>query len=274
MSIAERIAYSPKIHRLENSRRHGLSQSEARALTRLRKQLRAILPNGELKSLYLYGSKTRGDAHPHSDIDVFVVYGDVTDKQTRELMNLAAIALSKHPQFHLMLYHADELERDLGSSPLIYNISHHGILLEGIAVPKQELDRRKATAPFSSKARRNLQSAQIVLGSGDYDNTISLADYAADYAADAALASKGLVAQSHSGTETLLTIHFIRTGLIDESFKGLLGRAHQARLQADYPKDAAFTQEDAEYWLTRATDFVETIESGLEAWLAGPPALK
>lgn len=203
---------------------------------------------------------------------MFLVYDDVTVAQEHELREFVVAQLTKRPYFHIMLYRANEFERDFGTSPLIYNVSRHGILLEGIAVPKHELDRHKAATPFITKARKNLQTAALVFESGDYDNTISLSYYAAYYAEDAALASKGLVAQSHSGTETLLTIHFIRTGQIDESFKGLLGRAHQARLQADYPKDAAFTREDAEYWLARAVEFVETIEASLATWLAGPPA--
>jgi len=55
----------------------GLTLREARAVDAFRRALRAILPNGELKSLYLYGSKPRGDANVHSDIDLFLIYDDL-----------------------------------------------------------------------------------------------------------------------------------------------------------------------------------------------------
>lgn len=251
----------------------GLKPREARALDRFRRELRAILPNGELVSLYLYGSKPRGDANPHSDIDIFLVYDDVTTEQENALKELSLEHLSKPAQIHLLPYRSDQLARDIRSTPLIYNVSHHGILLEGAAVAKLEIDRRKTIPAFLVKAHRNLRAAQLVLDVDDYDNTISLSYYAAYNAAGAALASKGLVAESHKGTETLLTLHFIRTGLIDDKFKGLLGGGHQARLQADYPDPDAvpFTREKAEHWFTRSQEFVNVIEASLETWLAEPP---
>lgn len=266
--------HRPKTRHPASPRYRGLNQTEARALERLRRGLHAILPNGALKSLYLYGSKPRGDAHPDSDIDLFVIYDDVTSEQESELEEFTKVHFSKPPHFHIMQYRVDALERALGSSTLIYNVSRHGILLEGAAVPKHEINRRKTAARFMEKARENLQSAGLVLDRGAFDNVISLSYYAAFYAAEAALASKGLVAQSHSGTETLLTLHFIRPGLIDESFKGLLGSGHKARIRADYSSDSGFTHDDADHWLTRATEFVETIEFSLDSWLEGPPAAK
>lgn len=249
----------------------GLTRREARAVDAFRKELRAILPNGELVSLYLYGSKPRREANVRSDIDIFLVYTDVTDEQENALQELILEHLTKPPHIHLLEYRADALARANGGNPLIYNVSHHGILLEGAAVPKLEINRRKAADTFREKAHRNLRTAQLALDTDDYDNTISLSYYAAYYAADAALASKGLVAQSHSGTETLLTLHFIRTGLIPNLFKGLLGRGHQARIQADYPKDVVFNRDDAEYWFTRAQEFVSVVDASIETWLAEPP---
>lgn len=251
----------------------GLTQREARAVNALRRDLRAILPNGELKSLYLYGSKPRGDANVHSDIDLFLVYDDVTAEQEIALQELVVEYLGKPPGIHLFLYPAAALAQDNGSNPLLYNVSHHGILLEGIPVAKPEVNRPKMAGNFLAKAHRNLEIARLALGVDDYDNTISNSYYAAYYAADAALASKGLVAQSHTGTETLLTLHFIRKGLLPESFKGLLGRGHQARLKADYPdpyepNPVPFKREDPEYWLGRAQEFVTFVDASLETWLA------
>lgn len=271
------------VERKQKSRRHaptrypGLTLREARAVDAFRKELRAILPNGELKSLYLYGSKPRGDANIHSDIDLFLVYDDVTTEQEKSLNEFVIEQFGKSPYIHLFAYPANVAAQDNGTSPLLYNVAHHGILLEGSPVPKKEINRRRVAEKHLSNARRNLPLAKTALDTDDYNNSISLSYYAAYYAASAALATKGLVAQSHTGTETLLTRHFIRAGLIPQSFKGLLGGGHQARVRAVYPdayetNPVEFGHSDAEYWLGRAREFVSFVESSLETWLAEPPA--
>lgn len=241
-----------------------------------RRALRAILPNGELKSLYLYGSKPRGDSNIHSDIDLFLVYDDVTTEQEKALDELVTEYLFEPPHIHLFLFPVRAFGPKSNQSPILYNVSHHGILLEGIPVPKTEIDRRQVAENHLEKARRKLSEAEFILSIDGYDTAVSLSYYAAYYAAGAALASKGLVAESHTGTETLLTLEFIRKGLIPESFKGLLGGGHQARIKADYldvdnPEPFPFSRVDAEYWLGRAREFVSFVESSLETWLAELP---
>src|SRR5581483_117901 len=235
----------------QRARYPGLSVRESIKVNRLRRRLRAILPNGEIKSLILYGSKARGEANRRSDIDLLLVYDDVTPEQEAALKDFATDPGVELLPIHLLLYRADELERELGKSPLLYNVADHGIVIQGAPVPHQDIDRRAVAARAMKKAKRILASAQILIDAGDYDSAISRAYYAAYYAAEAALASKGRVAQSHSGTETLIQIHFIRTGLIPESFTGLLGRGSKVRIQADYKHEIEFNQEDAEYWLNR-----------------------
>ncbi len=271
------------VERKQKSRRRaptrypGLSVREARAVDAFRRELRAILPNGELKSLYLYGSKPRGDSDIHSDIDLFLVYDDVTEEQEKSLGEFSTKQLSKPPYIHLFIYPANVVAQDNGTSPLLHNVSHYGILLEGTPVPKKEINRQRVAEKHLSNARRNLLLAKTALDTDDYNNSISLSYYAAYYAAGAALVTKGLVAQSHIGTETLLTQHFIRAGLIPQSFKGLLGGGHQARVRAVYTdayetNPAEFGRGDADYWLGRAREFVSFVESSLETWLAESPS--
>lgn len=249
----------------------GLTRREAHALDRLRRELRAILPKGEIKSLYLYGSKPRGEANVHSDIDVFLVYDGVTPEQEHAVQELVVDRLGKPPGFHLLTYRAVEVERDNGASPLLYNISHHGILVEGTPMAKLKINRKQTALKNIADAMRKLRAAKYLLDGEMYPDSVSASYYAALYAADAALAAKGLVAQSHTGTETLITIHFIRPRIIPEEFKGLLGRARESRIQADYKRAIEFNREDAEYWLGRAEEFATIVEASLETWLAEPP---
>lgn len=257
------------------TRYRGLSAREARAVDALRRALRAILPNGELVSLYLYGSKPHGDATIHSDVDLFLVYDDVTPAQENALKDLVSEFLSKPTGVHLYLFPAAAL-RFAELNPVYYSASHYGIRLEGKPMPKIPLNRRNVALAKMKRAHDKLTLVQFALQVDGFDDAISSSYYAAFYAAEAALASKGLVAETHKGVETLLTLHFIRAGLIPESFKGQLGGGHQARIQADYldlydPAPVEFTRTDAEYWYGCARAFVSYIESALQTWLAEPP---
>ena len=119
------------------------------------------------------------------------------------------------------------------------------------------------------EAKEKLKVARVDLDANFYNDSISRAYYAVLYAADAALATKGFVAKSVEGTNSLFGYHFIKKGLVDAKFKGLVKRAKDARVKADYNHKVKFNREDAEYWLGRAKEFVEAIDSSISGWLEG-----
>jgi len=247
---------------------HNLTQRDWRAIQRVRKLIRAILPNGELKSLTLYGSHARGEAKPESDIDLFLVYDDVTAEQEHSLKELVVTLPDNLNRVHLFLYRADELAQHNRTSLLIYNVAHQGITLEGEPVPKLEIDRRKVAEKLLADAKEKFRLVPPILNLGGYRDAISMSYYAILYAADAALATKGFVAKSRAGTDTLFGLHFVKSGLVDKRFGGLVNRAAEDRIKADYDHEVEFTRDDAEHWLARAQEFVAAIEAGISGWLA------
>ncbi|MBI4788345.1 MAG: HEPN domain-containing protein [Chloroflexi bacterium] len=248
--------------------RWGLTTREWRSVQRFRRRARAVLPNGEMKSVVLYGSRVYGKPRPGSDIDLFLVYDDVTPEQEQSLKELALDLDSEFMDVHVFLYRADRLARDITVSPLIYNVAHRGILLEGAPLPRLDIDRRHVAEKLIKDAKENLRLVQPVIDLGGYRNAISMSYYAVLYAADAALATKGFVAKSHAGTDSLFGNHFFRKGLVDRKFKGLVGRAAEERIKADYDHDVEFNRADAEYWFGRAQEFVAAIDTAMPNWLA------
>ena len=238
-----------------------------RVIRRVRARIHAILPNGELQSLVLYGSYAYGKPRPDSDVDLMLVYDDVTPEQEQALRDLVIDLYDVRPRVHLFLYRADKVAKDLGLAPLLYNVAHHGITLEGVPLPEHEIHRAQVSSQLLAKAKEALVSAEAELNIQVYDASISRSFYAVLRASEAALATKGLVAKSHEGIEMLMGLHFFKPGLVDKKFKGLFGDIHDARIQADYSRDANFTRDDAEDWFERARAFVAAIEAGVPQWL-------
>ena len=65
-----------------------LSAAETAAVTEFMRAVRALL-GPELKAARLFGSRARGDAHPHSDIDVALIVGTAGRTWRYELYDLA-----------------------------------------------------------------------------------------------------------------------------------------------------------------------------------------
>lgn len=264
----ERAIASPRPTKRAARRRRVLPPRVQRVLRRTRARIRAILPNGELQSLILYGSYVYGKPRPDSDVDLLLVYDDVTPEQEQALKDLTLDLYKERPRPHLFLYRAEQVTKNLGCEPLLYNVAHRGITLEGTPMAKHEIQRAQVSNGLLADARQALQTAQHIPDVNDYDATISRSFYAVLYAAEAALAAKGLAAKSHDGIEMLFGYHFFKTGLVDLQFKGLFNQIHKARIQADYKREVEFTREDAEYWLARARAFVTAVEAGIPQWLA------
>jgi len=260
---------SRRIRRQPAPARWGLDQRQWRAVRRVCARLRALFPNGELKSLILYGSQVYGKTRPDSDIDLFLIYDGATPEQAESLEEFTTDLLFEAPRVHVMMFNPAQLTQQatgLGNL-LLYNVAHRGVLLEGVPMPKFEINRREVAEAGIADAKERLKSAQHSLEGGFYRDAISRSYYAVLYAADAALATRGFVAKSHAGTNTLFSYHFIKKGLVDARFKGLFKQVEKARIEADYSHQVKFTRADAELWLERAMEFVTAIANALPGWL-------
>ena len=83
---------------------------------------------------------------------------------------------------------------------------------------KEQLDDETRTAMVDyrlERARQTLGEADL-LRTGDYFNaTVNRLYYACYYAASALLLNRHIEANTHNGVKTQLSMHFVRTGLLD-----------------------------------------------------------
>ena len=79
------------------------------------------------------------------------------------------------------------------------------------------------------------------------------------YAVLALLVTRGLGPSSHSGSLTLFSREFVKTGLLSPEMAKLAQRAFDQRLEADYAEMVAFSTEDVEDTLAQAQTFVDRV---------------
>ncbi len=255
-----------------------LTRTEARALAEFRARLKEILPNDELKSLILYGSKARGDAHPGSDIDLLIVYDGVHGEKKDAILDTAAEIetnfFERNPRALFDLETLIRTETELREEvelglPLLHNIAREGIVLEGERVMPAEMDRRHWAFLYIEDAKRTLRTARMALADGDIRRPIALAYFGFEGAARAALIAKGVVPKSHGGTQSLFGEHFIKTGALPKKFAPPFKKLEDDRLDATYTFQKRFAQEDAERALAIAEELVTAVENLLPTLLEG-----
>jgi len=108
-----------------------------------------------------------------------------------------------------------------------------------------------------AKSARFLDSARLLVGSGDLDSAASRIYYAAFYVAEALLDAKGLSFSSHRAVISAFGQHFARTSEFDPGFHRLLIAAFEKRQMGDYLSETHFSEEEIEELLNKARDFLE-----------------
>lgn len=111
-----------------------------------------------------------------------------------------------------------------------------------------------------NKARRSLKAARGHLAEGDFDFAASRAYYAAFYAMEAALLSKGVACSTHGGVLTVFSERFLKAGTLPTGFGAKAARLFRERQVGDYEFDVSVNGSDAEEDIEIASGIVLAIE--------------
>jgi uncharacterized protein (UPF0332 family) len=108
-----------------------------------------------------------------------------------------------------------------------------------------------------------------MLANDFYSSTINRSYYAIFYAANALLIAKDLFRKKHSGVLGEFRKQFIKTGIMDNRFSRIFGRAFEDRTESDYDLTSEATEVSARENLAGAIEFVDEVEKWLknENWL-------
>ncbi|GHV72196.1 hypothetical protein FACS1894201_00110 [Bacteroidia bacterium] len=110
------------------------------------------------------------------------------------------------------------------------------------------------------KARDTLLDVDIAIQNHRWNNATNRLYYACYYAASALLINYGHVAHTHSGVKSLLGLHYVTTGLINDTLNKAYNKMFNLRQTGDYDDLYNVTEDDVNPLLEPAKQFIQTIE--------------
>lgn len=95
-------------------------------------------------------------------------------------------------------------------------------------------DRKNLIDYRLSRAIETTEEAQYNADGGYYNTAVNRLYYAAYYAASALMLANGIIATSHAGIKTMLSLHFVRTGLLNVEHGKTFLTLFENRQSGDY----------------------------------------
>ena len=109
------------------------------------------------------------------------------------------------------------------------------------------------------RARKTLEEADYMRKGDFFNAAINRLYYACYYAATALLIAKGIETTTHSGVKTMLSYHFVRTGLLSLENGTTFSILFEKRHSSDYEDFTYCDAELVDYLRPRAQIFIETV---------------
>lgn len=125
-------------------------------------------------------------------------------------------------------------------------------------------ERREIVLYRLEKAANTLEYAQRNLNYGMYSVAANRLYYAFYYAASALLISVKIEAHSHSGVQSMMHLHFVKTGKLSEDDGILMRRLFVMRQSSDYEDFVDYQKEDIEPLLPLTEALINKIKGFVE----------
>ena len=109
------------------------------------------------------------------------------------------------------------------------------------------------------RARKYLESAEILLNKGDFESSVSRVYYAMFYVVEALLLTEGLSFSSHRGVISAFGERFIKPGIFPREMGKELNRAFEKRQLSDYEYTFVISRDEALEMLEKGKIFSEEI---------------
>ena len=124
-----------------------------------------------------------------------------------------------------------------------------------------EIDRKEIVKYRLERARETFLDVQLAVQNMRWNNAANRLYYACFYAAIALLLKDGYETRTHNGVRTLLGLHYVKTGLIDEKLMKAYRKMFSLRQTGDYDDMVVLTEDDILELLEPAEQFINVIEN-------------
>ncbi len=124
---------------------------------------------------------------------------------------------------------------------------------------------KKALAKYRlERANVCLHSAEELISMEDYLATLNRSYYAIFHAVRAILALDGEDRRKHSGVISYFQQNYVKTGIFDKKYSGMVQEAFEVRQESDYEDFYVVSKEDSVKQFENAKQLVSTIKEYVE----------
>ncbi len=120
--------------------------------------------------------------------------------------------------------------------------------------------RNDLMAYYFERAHESVEEAKYLREGGYYNGAVTRLYYACFNAARGLLTAKGIDASTHNGVKTMISMEFIRKGLLDIEHGATLADLFNQRQVSDYEAYAFKDASSVAYLLPKAEAFIEAVE--------------
>lgn len=125
-------------------------------------------------------------------------------------------------------------------------------------------EKKEEIKAYIVKAKKFLNSAEILLKEGDYDSSISRIYYAMYYMTKSVLLTKSIEAKTHTGVINKFGEFFIKTKVFSKEIGKSLSNAFEKRLIGDYEIFKEIEKAEVKLFLEKGRKFVRIITEYLK----------
>ncbi len=111
------------------------------------------------------------------------------------------------------------------------------------------------------KAWKTFEDARLLANTRSWDSSMNRLYYACFYSVLALFAKHNLNTQTHSGVKTQLSLHFVKSGLLDKELGMLYGDLFDLRQRGDYGDFFDFKEKDIIPIIPKVEEFLKKIDT-------------